>query len=100
MPEKKLPQELIDFWPEVFEDIEIDVIPVEYLHSVIITFEDGVTWNVDLTDESKNQDIESALHDLVEEYNDSICNLDFRLDIEKIKKDVSKRTNSFLKKRK
>ena len=100
MPDKRLPQELIDFWPEVFEDIEIDVIPVKYLHSVIITFEDGVTWNVDLTKETSEQDIQTALHDLVEEYTDSICNLDFRLDIEKIKKDVSKRTNSFLKKRK
>ena len=100
MPDKRLPQELIDLWPEVFEDIEIDVIPVKYLHSVIITFEDGVTWNVDLTKETSEQDIQTALHDLVEEYTDSICNLDFRLDIEKIKKDVSNRTNSFLKKRK
>jgi len=100
MPEKKLPQELIDFWPEVFEDIEIDVIPDEYLHSVIITFEDGVTWNVDLTDEAKEQDIQTVLYDLVEDYNYSIFNIDFRLDVEKIKRDVSKRTNSFLKKRK
>lgn len=100
MPDNRLPQELIDFWPEVFKDIEIAAIPIEYLHSVIITFENGVTWNVDLTKEANEQNKEIALYDLVEEYNDSICNLDFRLDIEKIKKDVSKRTNSFLKKRK
>lgn len=99
MPDKKLPQELIDFWPEVFEDLEIDVVPVEYLHSIIIEFEDGVSWNIDLTDEAKEEDLESAITDLVDEYRQEIVNIDFRLDIERVKKDISKRTNLFLKKR-
>ena len=99
MPDKKLPQELIDFWPEVFEDLEIDVVPVEYLHSIIIEFEDGVSWNIDLTEEAKEEDLEGAITDLVDEYRQEIVNIDFRLDIERVKKDISKRTNLFLKKR-
>lgn len=99
MPDKKLPQELIDFWPEVFEDLEIDVVPVEYLHSIIVEFEDGVSWNIDLTEEAKEEDLEGAITDLVDEYRQEIVNIDFRLDIERVKKDISKRTNLFLKKR-
>ena len=99
MPDKKLPQELIDIWPEVFEDLEIDVVPVEYLHSIIVEFEDGVSWNIDLTEEAKEEDLEGAITDLVDEYRQEIVNIDFRLDIERVKKDISKRTNLFLKKR-
>lgn len=99
MSDRKLPPELIEFWPEVFEDLEIDVVPIEYLHSIIVEFEDGVSWNIDLTDEAKEEDLESAITDLVDEYRQEIVNIDFRLDIERVKKDISKRTNLFLKKR-
>lgn len=99
MPDRKLPQELIDFWPEVFEDLEIDVVPIEYLHAIIVEFEDGVSWNIDLTEEAKEEDLEGAITDLVDEYRQEIVNIDFRLDIERVKKDISKRTNLFLKKR-
>jgi len=99
VPDRKLPQELIDFWPEVFEDLEIDVVPVEYLHSIIVEFDDGISWNIDLTEQAKEADLEGAITDLVDEYQQEIVNIDFRLDIERVKKDVSKRTNHFLKKK-
>jgi len=74
-------------------------VPVEYLHSIIVEFEDGVSWNIDLTEEAKEEDLEGAITDLVDEYRQEIVNIDFRLDIERVKKDISKRTNLFLKKR-
>jgi hypothetical protein len=97
---KKLPQDVINHWPEIFKDITIESVPVEYLHSVKITFEDGKIWEIDTDKNPENVDIEQALEALMEEYEDIIVNVDFRLDTAKVKHDISKRTAAFLKKRK
>lgn len=99
MASKKLPPEVIDFWPEVFEDVEVDVVPVEYLESVIVTFDDGITWNIDVRKDSDTIDVEQSLADLIDEYQDVISHVDFRLDTQKVKQDISKRTHFFMKKR-
>lgn len=99
MTNKKLPKDVIDHWPEVFEDVEVDVVPIEYLHSVRVSFSDGVTWDIDVKKESSETDIEDALADLMETYSESITHIDFRLDTEKVKRDISKRTHIFMKKR-
>jgi len=96
---KKLPPEVVDHWPEVFEDVDVEVVPVEYLHSVRVTFDDGITWNIDITQEEKSVDVETALADLMEQYQDESTHVDFRLDTEKVKRDISKRTHIFMKKR-
>ena len=103
MPKKKkLPPDVIDHWPEVFNEIDIDVIPVEYLDSVRVQFEDGKIWDIDVrtSRQKPDLDIESAIEDLFEEYSDVIVNIDFRLDTEKVKKDIKNRTHIFMKKRK
>jgi len=97
---KKLPPEVIEHWPEVFEDVEVEVVPVDYLHSVRISFEDGITWDIDLTKDEGLYDLESSIADLFETYEDSITHIDFRLDTEKVKRDISKRTHMFMKKKK
>lgn len=99
MPNKRLPPEVVDHWPEVFEDVQVDVVPVEYLHSVRVTFDDGITWDIDVTRDKDGIDVESALADLMDQYQDSITHVDFRLDTEKVKHDISKRTHIFMKKR-
>ena len=50
---KKLPQDVINHWPEVFEDVDIDVVPLEYLHSVRVEFIDGKKWDIAI-DTQKN----------------------------------------------
>jgi hypothetical protein len=96
---KKLPKEVVDHWPEVFEDVEVEVIPVKYLYSIRITFEDGITWDVSIDKNSTDNDVETAIEEVLEEYEDTISSIDFRLDTEKVKRDISKRTHIFMKKR-
>lgn len=93
---------MIDHWPEVFDEIDIDVIPIEYLDSVRVQFDDGKVWDIDVKSsrQKPNLDIESAIEDLFEEYADVITNIDFRLDTEKVKQDIKNRTYIFMKKRK
>lgn len=90
---RSLPPEVISYWPEVFYDIEVSVIPISYLDSVRVTFQDGVTWNIDCNTGYDLDDIESSLCNLCEFYHDSISNVDFRLDSYRVKQDISHKTS-------
>ena len=98
----KLPSDIVNAWPEIFKEITIDVVPIEYLHSVKVYFTDGKVWDIDVKKSlnKPNLDIEVALEDLFREYEKSIKNIDFRLDTHKVKRDIKKRTQIFMKKRK
>ena len=99
---KKLPLDVINHWPEVFNEIEIDVIPINYLDSVRVQFRDGKVWDIDVkkTISKEEVDIEVAMQELFDTYSDAIVNVDFRLDTEKVKSDIQNRTRIFMKKRK
>ena len=89
-------------WPEIFENIELSTIPILYLHSVRITFNDGKIWDIDVDKSKKsnnNVKIEQSLVKLFDEYEDRIQHIDFRLDTEKIKKDITKKTKKLPKKK-
>lgn len=95
---KKLPPEVVHHWPEVFEDLEISIVPLEYLHSVRVSFADGKIWDIDLSTKKMSvENLQTALDELFREYQSVIENVDFRLDTLKVKQDVTQRTKRFLK---
>ena len=103
MPKKssKLPPEIVNHWPEVFEDVDIDVVPLEYLDSIRVQFVDGKIWDISIdTKKNRIEDLEKSLDELFEQYQDAIENVDFRLNTAKVKEDITKRTQKFLKLRK
>jgi ABC-type metal ion transport system substrate-binding protein len=96
---KKLPADVIKQWPDVLKDIDIDVVPVEYLESIRVTFNDGKVWEIDTKKNAEHTNIEQAMESLMEEYEDVIKSVDFRLDTVRVKQYIKKRTAQFLKKR-
>ena len=101
---KKLSHDVVNHWPEIFEDIEIKAVPIEYLRSINVHFTDGKVWEIDIDRRSVRhtsgaRELEDALEDLFEQYEDVIEGVDFKLDTEKVKLDIQSRTKSFLKKR-
>jgi hypothetical protein len=98
----KLPQSVVKYWPEVLKDIDIKVIPIPYVHSIRVTFNDGKIWDIDVDSSRKKKDlnVEKALEDLFKEYENAIQNVDFRLNTTKVKEDIKKRTTQFIKTRK
>ena len=104
-PDKtKLPKHVIDIWPDVFKDIDLKVVPLDYLHSIRVVFQDGKIWDIDIQN-SKDEDgrqvnIKKELEDIFRQYEKDISNVDFRLDTERVKRDIKKRTALFMKKRK
>lgn len=98
-----LPKEVIDCWPEVFGEVKLRVLPLIYLHAVIITFKDGKTWEVKITPEDQIkgwEPFEQSLSELLKTYESKIDSIDFKLDTDKIKKDIERVTRRFLKKKK
>ena len=100
---RKLPKDVVECWPEVFGEVKLNVLPLGYLHSVLVNFKDGKTWEIKVTTLTRNEGwstFESSLRELVKTYEDSIDNIDFKLDTERVKKDIVKSTQKFLKKKK
>jgi hypothetical protein len=98
-----LPKDVIDHWPEVFGDIKLNVLPISYLNAVLVNFKDGKTWEIRVTPQTRKAGwelFEKSLSELVKNYEDKIDNVDFKLDTEKVKKDIKKSTDKFLKKKK
>lgn len=98
---RTLPKEVIDFWPEIFDDINLKVLPIKYIHAVLINFKDGKTWEIKVSPSSKKDDwdtFEKSLAELVKNYEPNINNIDFKLDVDRVKKDIKRKTSKFLKK--
>ena len=105
MSKNKLPPDVIQHWPEIFEDVEIHAVPIEYIRTVHVHFHDGKIWEIDMDKQDIKQkddvsSIENSLETFLTQYNDDIDHVDFRLNTSKVVEDVKKRTKTFMKKRK
>ena len=88
-----------DYWDEIFESVNMDFLPLEYMSLIIVKFKDGRIWEIQV---SKNQrkdpeSIEGALDSFFQEFEDDIDAVDFRMDLNGLKNDIGKRTRRFLK---
>lgn len=93
------PRHLVKEWPEVFEDLYMNTMPVAYLDLVHIEFKDGRIWEINVKDEIEkiNPDsVADVLLNTLQEYKDEITKLDFKINIERLKKDIKDSTNTLL----
>jgi hypothetical protein len=101
-PGKSLPKEVIEIWPEVFSEIKLNVVPLRYLHAILVTFKDGKVWEIKMDQQGRKpnwDELEKNIQEMFRTYEDKIENIDFRLDTDKVKKDVIKASQKFLKKK-
>jgi hypothetical protein len=97
---KTLPQDVIDLWPEIFEDVELNVVPLNYVHLIEITFKNDKVWEIDFKKNLKVQSweaFEQELKTIIKNYEEEIRSIDFKLDTDKIKRDISRSTKRFLR---
>ncbi len=98
MPNNRLPDEVVNYWPEVFKDVEIKAVPVKYILGVHVTFTDGKSWDIDIDKEKSNEDsLEDTLNTFFQEYNEQIEQIEFKLDTPNLVNDVKARTKTFMK---
>jgi hypothetical protein len=92
--------EVVNEWPEVFEDLYMNTMPVDYLQSVTIKFEDGRIWEIEIKEhlnDHDNRPVAERLTDTIKEHHDEIKSIDFKIDIAKLKKDVTGSTKRYFK---
>jgi hypothetical protein len=93
------PRHLVKEWPEVFEDLYMNTMPVAYLDTIHLEFADGRVWQINIKDQLKEAEADSIADKLLEtlsEYKDEIKKIDFKVDIERLKKDIGDSTKSIL----
>ncbi len=93
----KPPRHLVKEWPEVFEDLYMNTMPVAYLEIVHLEFANGRVWQIDIKEQMKELDADEIANRLLEtlhEYKDEIKKLDFKVDIERLKKDIGDSTKT------
>ena len=86
------PRHLVKEWPEVFEDLYMNTMPVAYLNLVHLEFKDGRVWEIDVHTELEKQrpeDIADILLNTLQEYKNEITKIDFKVDVERLKKDIT-----------
>tara|TARA_B100002019_G_scaffold287900_1_gene300629 strand:+ start:8488 stop:8787 length:300 start_codon:yes stop_codon:yes gene_type:complete len=87
-----------EYWEEIFDSIDMDFLPLEYINLIIVTFNDGKIWEIDVNQSSKEtKNVDDVLDEFFQEYEQKIESVDFRLNTSKLKRDVSKRTKKFMK---
>ena len=86
-----------DYWEEILDEVKYDYLPIEYVSTVIVTFLDQKVWEIDVHNNKNVEDPSDTIASFLDEYNDKIDTVDFRLDTKRLQKDVSKRTKRFLK---
>lgn len=101
MPKRffKPPEHVIREWPEVFNDLYMNTMPVAYLNIVKFEFKDGRIWEIriqDLLKKSSTSEVADRLIETVTEYRNEIQKIDFEVDIEKLKADIKNETKRFL----
>ena len=87
------PIHLIKEWPEVFEDM--NTMPVAYLKSVRLEFNNGRIWEIDIQeqlDNATNDIVAEKLLDTFQEYREDITKVDFSIDIQRLKQDITDKT--------
>lgn len=92
----KPPRHLVKEWPEVFEDLYMNTMPVAYLEHVHLQFRNGRIWQIDIREQLTDDDADAVadkLLEMLQEYKEDIQKIDFKIDIDRLKKDITDSTN-------
>lgn len=93
------PAHLVKEWPEVFDELYMNTMPVNYLKIVHIEFHDGSIWEINVAQQlthSSPDNVAEKLSRSLSEFRSKIKKLDFKLDINQLKKDITESTESLL----
>ena len=62
----KPPRHLVKEWPEVFEDLYMNTMPVAYLDLVHLEFANGRVWEIDIREQLKDLNPDDVASRLLE----------------------------------
>jgi hypothetical protein len=93
------PRHLVKEWPEVFEDLYMNTMPVAYIDFMHLEFTNGRVWQINIAEQLKDSnpdEIAEHMLNTMQEYKDQIKKMDFKINIERLKADISDSTKNLL----
>jgi len=78
----------------------MNTMPVHYLESIRLEFGNGRIWEINIAEQLSSSHSDIVANRLVEtfaEYKEDIKKIDFKIDVEKLKKDIQNQSNDFFK---
>lgn len=101
MPKRffKPPEHIVKEWPEVFNDMYMNTMPVSYLNVIKLEFKDGRVWELDIQEMLKKStatEVADRLLETVGEYREEIQKIDFEVNVDQLKLDIKKETKKLL----
>jgi len=82
---------LVKEWPEVFEDLYMNTMPVAYLILLRLEFINGRIWEINIQEQLANaeaDEVANKLLNIFQEYRNDIKKIDFQMDVERLKNDI------------
>ena len=93
------PRHLVKEWPEVFEDLYMNTMPVAYIDYIHLEFNNGRVWQIDVKTQLYEDNADSVAERLMvtlAEYKETITKIDFKIDITRLKKDIEDSSKTLL----
>ena len=90
---------MVQEWPEVFEDLYMNTMPVAYLILLRLEFTNGRIWEINVQEQladAKPDEIAEKLLGIFQEYRKDIKKIDFQMDIERLKNDIQESSKNLL----
>ena len=90
---------MVKEWPEIFEDLYMNTMPVAYLILLRLEFTDGRIWELNIQEQLVNaepNDVADKLLSIFQEYRNDIKKIDFQMDIERLKTDIQESSKNLL----
>lgn len=94
------PKNLIEEWPEVFEHIYMNSMPIRYIHGVELKFKDGRIWEVDITEQlpfAEEKEIVAKLMSALKEVSKDVDQVNFNINVKKLKSDIEDQTKNIMR---
>ena len=95
----KPPRHLVQEWPEIFEDLYMNTMPVAYLILLRLEFTNGRIWEINVQEQltdAQPDEISEKLLNIFQEYRNDIKKIDFQMDIERLKNDIQESSKNLL----
>ena len=94
------PKNLIEEWPEVFEHIYMNSMPIRYVHGVELKFKDGRIWEVDITEQlpfNNEKDIVAKLMSALKEVSKEVEQVNFNINVKKLKEEINDQNKNIVR---
>lgn len=90
---------MVKEWPEVFEDLYMNTMPVAYLILLRLEFINGRIWEINIQEQLANaeaDEVANKLLNIFQEYRNDIKKIDFQMDVERLKNDIQESSKNLL----